>query len=115
MLGEAPAGVAALPPRVTRRRATIFRDPDSVGEEELRSALAANEYVLVKTAPHLRLSRSSVYELMEKYGIPKAGDLTREQIEAAMERCQGNPDVMAQDLAVSSRGLKNRMKILGLR
>ncbi len=106
-LDPAPVPVPASAPR--------YRDPDEVGAEELTAALAMHRYVVNKTAAYLDISRSSFYKLMEKHGIRKAGELTREEIERSWYRTRGHLEEMVDDLKVSKKGLKDRMKELGLR
>ncbi|MCG8462548.1 MAG: sigma 54-interacting transcriptional regulator [Holophagales bacterium] len=97
------------PPRPT------YRAPDSVGEEELLSALRAHAFRLQPTATALGMARTSLYALIEKSPhIRKAKDLGREEIERCGEQCGGDLDRMAATLEVSRKGLRRRMTALGM-
>ncbi len=110
---QAPVSTPA--PTPVPVKAPRYRDPDEVGAEELTAALAMHRYVVNKTAAYLDISRSSFYKLMEKHGIRKAGELRREEIERSWFRTRGRLEEMVDDLKVSKKGLKDRMKELGLR
>ncbi len=92
-----------------------YRDPDAVAEEELREALRAERWNVHRAAVRLNVSRPSIYKLMRRWDIPIASQLSRGEIEQARERRGGDLDAMADDLEVGKRGLKLRMKELGLR
>ena len=51
---------------------------------------------------------------MTQYEVPRAQDLARETIERALEECAGDVGFAADALQVSERGLKLRMRSLGL-
>jgi two-component system nitrogen regulation response regulator GlnG len=92
-----------------------YRDPAEVGEEELLEALRRHRWAVKPTAADLRLSRTSLYALIDRSRtVRKAGDLTREEIEDASAACGGDLDAMGGRLEVSTSGLKQRMKELGL-
>jgi two-component system, NtrC family, nitrogen regulation response regulator GlnG len=92
-----------------------WRRPDDVREDELLAALRANRWRLQPTAAQLGISRSSLYDRIDRSsGIRKAVDLSQEEIEAAFARCQGDLDAMVEELEVSKRGLQRRMKSLGI-
>ncbi len=117
---SAAAGVpvpdAAPAARKTRAAPKKYRDPSEVGDDELIDALRDHQYRLKPAAEALGVSRGSLYVLIDACPrIRKASDLGRDEIEAAAERCGGRAEAMAQQLEVSTQGLKMRMKELGLR
>ncbi len=98
------------PPRPT------YRSPATIREDELLEALRANRWRLQPTARQLGVSRTSLYELVDKSPhVRKAGDLEREEIEQALAGCDGDPDAVVDKLQVSQKGLLRRMSRLGLR
>ncbi len=109
----APLAPPAAPARAVPRRR--LRKPSEVGDEELLAALAAHRYKLQPAARALGLSRINLYRLIEDHpAVRKAADLGREEIEAALARCAGDPEAAAAELEVSAQGLKRRMTALGL-
>ena len=87
-----------------------YRSPDDVGEEELLRALRAHSFRLKPTASALKISRTSLYALIEKSPrIRKARDLSRDEIEDAKRRHRENLEAMAEELEVSRKGLRRRM------
>ena len=110
---EPPPARSPLPQKRTLRRA--YRRPEDISEWELLEALRANHWHVQPTAKQLRISRTSLYTIMDKSPrIRKAADLSREEIEQCFQHCQGDLDKMAERLEVSKRGLQRRMKRLGL-
>ena len=106
---EAPAPATPAP---ARRR---LRKPSEVSDDELLAALETHRYKLQPAAEALGLSRINLYRLIEGHPqIHKAADLGQEEIEAALARCDGDPESAAAELRVSSQGLKRRMTALGL-
>jgi two-component system nitrogen regulation response regulator GlnG len=121
---RAPAGVPTLgaerppaepagserPPKVRAE----YRPISEIAEDELLAALRASRWSLAGAAGRLRVSRTSLYALVERHGgIRKAGDLGREEIAAALERAGGELDAAADALGVSPHGLKIRRTELG--
>ncbi len=93
-----------------------YREPWEVEEAELLTALKKSRYNLKRAADLLGVSRASLYALIDDCPkVRKAGDLTREEIAASFARCDGNLDIMVDELEVSKRGLQMRMKELGMR
>ncbi|HSK77207.1 MAG TPA: sigma-54 dependent transcriptional regulator [Thermoanaerobaculia bacterium] len=108
------SGPVAVPaaPKPSRK---VYRNPEEVSEEELLAALRAHRWRLLPTAAALGISRTSLYDRIEKsQRIRKAADLSREEIEACRERVSGDLDAMAEALEVSKRGLQRRMTQLGI-
>ena len=110
--GAPPVEVSAPAPRETRR---AYRNPEEVSEEELIAALRANRWRIQRAAAQLGMSRGSLYDRIEKSTrIRKAVDLSREEIQACWQRCEGDLNAMVEILEVSKRGLQRRMTQLGL-
>lgn len=110
-----PAGEDETGEQPAARAKTSYRPPSEVDEEELVEALADNRYLVKPTARQLGVSRSSLYALMDKSPrVRKASDLSREEIEASLERHGGDLDAMVDELQVSGNGLQMRMKELGI-
>ena len=89
--------------------------PEDIGEDLLVDTLRANRWRVGATAKSFGISRTSLYGLMEKCGrVRKARDLTAEDIATARD---SSGDVLADAaelLEVSERGLRLRMKELGV-
>ncbi|MCP4599392.1 MAG: sigma-54-dependent Fis family transcriptional regulator [Proteobacteria bacterium] len=95
--------------------AASYREPWEVREKELLQALRKSRWNLKQASDILGISRSSLYVLIDKCpNIRKAGDLTLQEIEQSLKQCSGNLDAMVDELEVSKRGLKLRMKELGI-
>jgi DNA-binding NtrC family response regulator len=105
-LGDALGGtleVAAPPER------------EAVDDARIVAALEANGWQIGRTAAELKISRTTLYAVMERSGrAVKARDLDREDIAAAGERTGGDIAQMAAELRVSVRALKLRIRELGL-
>ena len=66
------------------------------------------------TAQTLSVSRTTLYKrIRESASLRTAADLTRDEIEAAHEQCDGDLEAMFRHVRVSKRGLRQRMKELG--
>jgi DNA-binding NtrC family response regulator len=103
-------------PEARSGRRPVYRSPAGISELELHGALKANRWHLQATAAQLRVSRTSLYDLIDRNPrIRKASDLTREEIEEARRRLEGDLDDMVEALEVSERGLLRRMTELGMR
>jgi two-component system nitrogen regulation response regulator GlnG len=95
-------------PRERRRRG-------EVGEEALLEALRANRWRIGPAARALGIPRSSLYSLIDSSSaIRKAKDVPGEELRACHQTCGGDVDAMAELLQVSSRGIRFRLKELGL-
>ncbi|MFL6194736.1 MAG: sigma 54-interacting transcriptional regulator [Thermoanaerobaculia bacterium] len=107
--GVQPEAPAARPPR------RVYRRPEEVGEDEMLEALRKHRWRIQRAAEALGISRTSLYDLIEKSSrIRKAVDLGREEIEECYRRSGGDLDAMVEVLEVSRRGLQRRMTQLGL-
>ncbi len=92
----------------------VYRSPGEVTEEELLDALRANGFRLQPAAVTLRISRTSLYALIDRSpNVHKARDLGREEIERCRRAHDGDLDAMAMELEVSRKGLSRRMTQLG--
>jgi len=92
-----------------------YRKPDEVGEDELLRALADHDWKIKPTARSLRVSRASLYRLIDASPwIRKAADLKAREIEDALSRHRGDPLAAAADLEISPQGLKRRIRQLFL-
>jgi two-component system nitrogen regulation response regulator GlnG len=109
----------AAPPPKDREPANAVREvetggrrkPSEVTEEELLAALKANRFRLEPTAAVLRISRPSLYMLIEKSTrLRKAKDVPEEEILRLHRELDGDVEAMAEKLEVSSRGLYLRVK-----
>jgi two-component system nitrogen regulation response regulator GlnG len=104
-------------PHPIRRRAppADYRSPNKVSEADVAAALRAHRWEVKPAAEELGISRASLYVLIDKFpSIRKAGDLTRDEIEASQKRCAGDLDAMVVELEVSKKGLQQRIKQLGI-
>ncbi len=111
--GTSSASSTASPRDSSAR--TAYRRPEDVREDELLAALRENRWRLQPTAAQLGISRSSLYDRIDRSpNIRKAADLGREEIEACSGRFGGDLDAMVEELEVSKRGLQRQMKKLGM-
>jgi two-component system, NtrC family, nitrogen regulation response regulator GlnG len=91
------------------------RKPGEVSEGELLAALRAHRWDLQAAARALRISRTSLYALIEASpGVRKAGDLRPEEIARCWEECGGDLDAMVDRLEVSKKALGRRLREMGL-
>jgi len=105
-----------LPAPAAKEPRKDYRSPEDATEDELLEALRANRWRIQRAAAQLGISRTSLYDRIEKSSrIRKAVDLSRQEIESCHERCAGDLDAMVEFLEVSKRGLQRRMTQLGLR
>ncbi|HEX5749028.1 MAG TPA: sigma-54 dependent transcriptional regulator [Archangium sp.] len=86
------------------------RKPADIPEQELRAALRANSWDLKKAADQLGIPRPSIYDLLRKYDIRTAGDLSTQEITRCYHECKGNLDAMVPRLEVSKQALRRRIK-----
>jgi two-component system nitrogen regulation response regulator GlnG len=108
-LGPIPA------PRVAPAPRKEYRDPSEVDEEELLGALRRNRWAVKATARDLGISRTSLYALIDRNpAIRKAADIPREEILRVREEHGGDLGAMGEALEVSTAGLQQRMKELGI-
>ncbi len=99
----------------TERPARPSRSPASISPEELEAVLASYEFRLSAAADHFGISRPSMNELVDRHPrLRRAQKLTAEDIRAAMARAPDSGEPLWRTLEVSERGLKLRMRELGL-
>ena len=117
---SAPAGKPAQgrrepPERQRPGPRPVYRPPSDVGDVELLAALRSSRWNLAEAASRLRLSRTSLYALIERCpAVRKASDLSREEIGSALERHVGDLHAAADELQVSPHGLRIRRTELGM-
>ena len=86
-----------------------------MSEDEILAALRASRWDLKATADLLRISRPSLYNLIESSTrIRTVSDLTTEEIQASHRECGGDLDRMSERLEVSRRALGRRVRELKL-
>jgi two-component system nitrogen regulation response regulator GlnG len=91
------------------------REPaQPLDDTRLISVLRAHQFRLSPAAEQLGISRTHLDALIARSGLRKAKDVAREEIEAAAAELAGDVEAMAAKLEVSPRGLKLRMRQLGL-
>jgi len=108
---ETPEPVAATPAQGQAPK----RRPSQVSEEEVRAALAAEQWDLKAAADRLGVPRSSMYDIIARMpGIRTAGAVPAEEIARVHAECRGDLNEMSRRLEVSKRALGRRVKELGL-
>jgi two-component system, NtrC family, nitrogen regulation response regulator GlnG len=112
------ASAQAVPPPLPEPRArpeSSRRKASEVTEEELLAALRESAWDLKAAASRLGISRSSLYDLIDRSPhVRTSKDLSAEELARCFHECQGDLDIMAQRLEVSRRGLLYRLRELGL-
>jgi two-component system nitrogen regulation response regulator GlnG len=90
------------------------RRPAEITDEELVAALRESRWEPAAAARRLGISRPSLYDLVRgcKH-LRTAEDLDPEEIERCVNEYGGNIDAAAEQLEVSPRGLRRRMRRLG--
>ena len=105
----APQAPAASRPRWGRR-------PSDITDDELLAALREHRWNLRATAEALGVARTSLYSLLDRSPrVRSASDVPSEEIRLCHARCGGDLPAMVAELEVSERGLRQRLKDLGLR
>jgi len=106
-----PVVPASSVPTIPARQKSM---PSTIDSETLLAALKKNKWRAGPTASELGISRSSLYTMIEQNpDVPKAKDISKQQLEAARSECNGDLDQMAERLQVSKRALQLREKDLG--
>ena len=96
-----------------RRR---WRKPSDVSEQELAAALREHRYELKATAAALGVSRTSLYDLVGRSPhVRAAADVPPTEIRDACARLGGDLPALVDELRLSERALRQRLKDLGLR
>ncbi|MGE0326955.1 MAG: sigma 54-interacting transcriptional regulator [Polyangiaceae bacterium] len=96
------------------RRAEL-RSLDEIDEDELLRVLREHDFKRDGAAKALGISRTSLYELINRSSkIRKSTDLTGDEIRTAISTAGGDLKRVASELGVSQRGLRLRMRELGV-
>ncbi|HRE92048.1 MAG TPA: hypothetical protein PK095_23230, partial [Myxococcota bacterium] len=91
------------------------RSPASIGPDELEQVLASFDYRLSLAADHFGISRPTMNELVDKHPrLKRAQRLSADEIRAALATSRTGGTPAWRLLAVSERGLRLRMRELGL-
>jgi two-component system nitrogen regulation response regulator GlnG len=115
VIAMAPAR-AAGEPRTASPEPTGLRKPSEVGEDEMLAVLEAHRWDLAATARALRITRPSLYMLIERSGrVRTAGELGADEITRCHQELGGDLDEMSVHLRVSRSALRRRLHELGLR
>ncbi len=102
-------------PRTETPASTGRRKPGETTEDEVAAALREHRWDLAATAVALRVSRASLYVLIERSPrLRTAGSLSAEEIKRCHEECRGDVDLMVNRLEVSEKALRRRIRELGL-
>ncbi len=102
-------------PALTSEAGAPRRRPAEVTEEEIAAALREAKWELAAAAAALRISRASLYVLVENNPrFRMAGALKVEEIVRTHQACGGDLQLMAERLEVSARALQRRVRELGL-
>jgi two-component system nitrogen regulation response regulator GlnG len=102
------------PPREPAAPKPRSRKPADITKDEFEEAMRTHCWDIKSTAASLGISRTSLYQLMETFGIHTAGQLDIEEIRACHRELGGDLDAMAERLRVSKPALRRRLKELGL-
>ena len=86
--------------------------PHALTAMQLIATLETNEWKIAATASALGISRTTLYALMEKFDVRAAKDLSRDDITGVAATT--DLEELSRRLRVSPRGLRRRMKELGL-
>ncbi len=93
----------------------VPRGAAEIGDDQLVCALRSQRFQLTRTADALGISRSHLDALIARSPhVRKARQLDRDEIAACAAALDGEVDAIAAALEVSPRGLRLRMKQLGL-
>ncbi len=88
---------------------------EAIDDARLVATLREHGYQLTRTAEALAISRTHLDALIARSpSVRKAKDLERDEIAASAKATDGDVDAMAGKLEVSPRGLRLRMRQLGL-
>jgi two-component system nitrogen regulation response regulator GlnG len=85
-----------------------------VTEEELAAALREARWDRTAAAAALRVSRTSLYAMIEKSGRFRTEDVTSEEVSRSWKECDGDVERMVERLEVSERTIRWRLRKLGL-
>ncbi|HKK22646.1 MAG TPA: sigma-54-dependent Fis family transcriptional regulator, partial [Pseudohaliea sp.] len=87
---------------------------DEVSEADFTEAWMANDFEVARVARALKMSRGAVYRrVKETPGCRLAGDIPREELQAALAAATGDLAAAARQLCVSQAGLRARLRAAG--
>ncbi|WP_437758322.1 sigma 54-interacting transcriptional regulator [Sorangium sp. So ce1389] len=97
------------------RAAAPWRKPADVPEAEVAEALRASRWDLSAAAARLHITRPSLYQVLQRSpSFRTARDLTAEEIRRCHEACGGDVGRMVEQLEVSERALRRRLREMGI-
>jgi two-component system, NtrC family, nitrogen regulation response regulator GlnG len=111
--------LAATPPSTLHSAAPIDtkrvrRDMGDISDDELLAALRANGWRAGDAAAQLGVSRSSLYNLIDRSKrIRKVKDISETELRDVFDRFGGEVDAIAAELEVSRKAVKLRLAQLG--
>lgn len=105
-----PLALADAPPQPDAGAAPAVEMSE---EERILAALAACDYRIRETAARLGVSRNTLRRRMAALNLPRAQNVTADQIQAAMAAAADLPSA-ARQLRISAHSLKLRIRELGL-
>ena len=121
LLGGPTLGGSRRPARATSHETTPpslsrqWRKPGEVSESELLEALRSARWDLKATAERLRISRTSLYALLESTpSIRRANDLEKDELVVCHRECEGDVERMVDRLTVSKHALLRRLRQFGI-
>jgi two-component system nitrogen regulation response regulator GlnG len=107
--------MAPPPAQAQKEKIAPRRKPAEVGEDELIETLRKHRFRLEPAAVDLRISRASLYMLIERSKrLRKASDIPKDELEEAFRDAGGDVECMAERLEVSGRGLYLRLRETGV-
>lgn len=99
-----------------RQKPKGYADPNTIGEEILLEALDENNWVISRTAKHLNIARTSLYELMRRSThVRTLADVSDEELRQTVAGIPGDYTEWARHLKVSREALKKRIRELHAR
>ena len=103
------------PAHTTSNPQRRFRPASEIGEDELLAALREHRWLFQPTARALGISRTALYRLIDKTPrVRKPSQLTYDEIVSSLAADEGDLEKTADTLNVSVKGLRQRMRQLGL-
>jgi two-component system nitrogen regulation response regulator GlnG len=112
--GDRLASAVADPPQALAAPRPRSHKPADITEDELVEALRTHRWDIKSTAAAFGISRTSLYELMETFGLRTAGQLDVDELRACHRELGGDLDAMVERLRVSRPALRRRIRELGL-
>lgn len=109
-LGDVPSIRSSTPQPSSRKK----RRAADIEAPELEAALAAAQWDYQAAADKLGIARASLYDLMSRFQLRRAGDLSPDEIRDCHAKMEGDLNAMVSELKVSGQALKRRARELGL-